>query len=209
MAKFADQLFTDLMADYRPTLDETELPQPPKKRSAKPVWLTGGFATVVALITTASLLLTTGAPAYAVTRNSDGTVTVTLNQMAALQQAAAALHAMEANPTAVCELDSHSVVFPPYATNSVVVNERMPRTGAEGTVVVAATGPNGPPKVAWVLVAAPATHSCAALKAALDAARKARSNGPPIIISNGELVPTPIVPGSRTSPPSLAAGGGK
>jgi hypothetical protein len=194
MPKFADQLFTDLMAEYRPTLDETELAQPPKKRSTRPVLLTGGFATIVALITTVSLLLTTGAPAYAVTRNSDGTFTVTLNQMAALQQAAATLHAMDANRTAVCELDSHDVVFPPYATNSVVVNERMPRTGVEGTVVVAATSPNGPPKVAWVLVAAPPTQTCAALKAALDAARRARSNSPSIMISNGELVPTPIIP---------------
>ena len=69
MGEFADQLFTDLMAEYRSTLDATELPAPHRRlRVAKPVWVTSGVASLGALLATALLVFTTGAPAYAVTR---------------------------------------------------------------------------------------------------------------------------------------------
>lgn len=172
MPKFADDLFADLMAEYRPNLEQTELPEPRKKRSAKPVWLTSGFVTIAALVTTVLLLFTTGAPAYAVTRNPDGTVTVTLNQMAALAQAAAALHVLGA-PTAVgCPGTTPIEVVTP-GKNTVVIDPRDIPAGQTG-VLFAAPDSTGPPRLSWHVVP---THSpdCAELEKALTNARKAKA----------------------------------
>jgi hypothetical protein len=174
MAKFADDLFTDLMAEYRPTLEQTELPTPRRKRSAKPIWLTGGFASVAALVTTILLLFTAGAPAYAVTRNPDGTVTLTLNQMAALAQAAAALHAFGAPSAVGCPGTGPIEVVTP-GTNTVVIDPRDVPVGQTG-VLFAAPRSSGPPRLSWHVVP---THSpdCAELEKALANARKAKSAG--------------------------------
>jgi hypothetical protein len=184
MTKFADQLFTDLMAEYRSALDATELPRQQKQRSARPAWLTGGVATAVALVTTVSLLLTTGGPAYAVTKNADGTITFTLNQLAGAQEAAAALRAIDADPTAVCELDNSANAFSPQATNSVVFYPTVPKLDITGTMVFATGAPKGTPIVTWVQVNAPPAQSCAALEAALNA----RAGTSPAPITNGEII---------------------
>ncbi len=172
MPKFADDLFTDLMAEYRPTLERTELPQPRKKRSTKPIWLTGGFASIAGLVTTALLLFTTGAPAYAVTRNPDGTVTVTLNQMAALAQAAAALHAFGAPRAVGCPGTTPIEMVTP-GKNTVVIDPRNIPADQTG-VLFAAPDSTGPPQLSWHVVP---THSpdCAELEKALANARKAKA----------------------------------
>lgn len=170
MAEFADRLFTDLMAEYRPVLEQTELPEPRTRRSATPVWLTGGLASVAALVTTVLLLLTTGGPAYAVTPNPDGTVTVTLNQMTALSEATAALHALGA-PTAVgCPGAGPIEVIEPR-TNTVVINPKGIPPGQVG-VLFAEPRPAGAPLISWHVVPA-RTQDCAALAKALANARKA------------------------------------
>lgn len=187
MTEFADQLFTELMAEYRPTLEKTELAQPRAKRSTRPVWLTSGLATLGALLTTVLLLVTSGGPAYAVTRNPDGTITVTLNQLAALTQAAAALNTL-GTPTAFgCPW--HEAGFPDPVSNSVTIN---PRTIPPGNAfaVVAAARQYGPPQISMVILSSPAA-GCAALDAALANARKAGGQGKPIIIHNGTLEPMP------------------
>lgn len=172
MAKFADQLFTDLMAEYGPDLERTELRELRKKRSAKPIWLSGGVAGVAALVATILLLLTTGAPAYAVTRNPDGTVTVTLNQTAALAQATAALHSLGA-PTAVGCVGTAPIEVVTPGTNTVVIDPKKVPPGQLG-VLFAVPGAAGPPRLSWHVVPTLA-QDCAAVEKALANARKARA----------------------------------
>jgi hypothetical protein len=169
MPKFADQLFTDLMAEYRPTLEQTELARPPMRRSTKPAWLTSGLATLGALLTTILLLVTSGGPAYAVTKNPDGTITVTLNQMAALAQAAAALNKLGPHTAIGCT--SSNADFPAALPNSVTIDPaELPVD--QPIAVVAAPGAAGLPEVTWVELPAHA-QGCAEVFTALADARKA------------------------------------
>jgi hypothetical protein len=190
MAKFADQLFTDLMAEYRPTLEQTELPEPPRKRPvSKPVWLTSGATALAALVTTVVLLLTTGGPAYAVTRNPDGTVTLTLNQMTALTDAAAALHSFGAPDAVGCQWTTTISGFPPASTNTVVINPKAIPPGRTG-VLVAKPNSSGMPLVTWVVLPSNA-QDCAAISKALKNVHAAQLGHPPTMITNAHLVPVP------------------
>jgi hypothetical protein len=171
MADFADRLFDDLMAEYRPTLDATELPAPPRRRAVtKPVWLTSGVATIGALAATLLLVFTTGAPAYAVTENPNGTVTLTLNQLDALTDAAAALHPLGATNVTGCQANQGIKEFPPSTTDSVVIDPKKIPPHSVG-VLFARLGPNGKPMVIWTVMPINATPVCEALNNAVASAR--------------------------------------
>jgi hypothetical protein len=77
MNKFADQLFDDLIQEHGPALASTRVPAAPKRRVAHPVRLsavTGGIAAVASAV---GLLTAGGAsPAYAVTSNANGSVSL-------------------------------------------------------------------------------------------------------------------------------------
>jgi hypothetical protein len=81
MTKFADQLFDDLMREHGSTLAHA---RPPATRRA--VWarrpvLAAGAGGLAAVAATAGVLVASGGtPAYAVTKNPDGTVTVAVYQ---------------------------------------------------------------------------------------------------------------------------------
>jgi len=92
MTKFADQLFDDLMQEFRPTLDSTELPAARARRAVpRPVWLAAGTSAW-----RRDHRRCRGAgrwhPAYAVTQNTDGTVTVSINQLSGVAGANDKLH---------------------------------------------------------------------------------------------------------------------
>jgi hypothetical protein len=191
MGEFADQLFTDLMAEYRPTLDATELPEPRKRRTvAKPVWLTSGLASFGALVTTLLLVFTTGAPAYAVTQNANGTITLTVNQLDALNQAAAALHPLGAANAISCQLSFDVPEFPPSTTDTVVVDPKEIPPGAMG-VLYGQLGPNGKPMVFWTVVPMDGTPACQALNNARNTAGSQSQS--PILGTGG--------PGAGARPP--------
>lgn len=188
MPKFADQLFTDLMAEYRPTLERTELPESPRKRPvARRVRLTSGATALAALVTTVVLLFTTGAPAYAVVSNPDGTVTLTLNQMGGLTDAVTALHSLGAPDAVGCPMEYTSSAFPPASTNSVVIN---PKAIPPGRTVVLVAKPNsvGQPLVNWVVLPGH-VPDCVAIWQALENARAAQLSHPPTGVGNSHPVP--------------------
>ncbi|HJP80113.1 MAG TPA: hypothetical protein VJ914_37930 [Pseudonocardiaceae bacterium] len=141
-------------------------------RSAKPIWLSGSVASVAAVVATILLLLTTGAPAYAVTQNPDGTVTVTLNQAAALAQAAAALHSLGA-PSAVGCVGTAPIEAVTPGTNTVVINPKNLTPGQVG-VLFAVPRAAGPPRLSWHVVPTLA-QDCAAVEKALANVRKAQA----------------------------------
>lgn len=97
MSKFEDQLFSDLMAEHRPTLERTQhSPQPAHRRAIpRPAWL-GAGAVGVAGAATAAVMVLGGSPAYAVTPHANGTVTVAVYRASGVVGANAKLHKLGA-----------------------------------------------------------------------------------------------------------------
>ena len=94
MTRFADELFDDLMREHGSALAHTRAPAAPKRHpAARPVLLTAGAGGLAVAATVGSLLATGGGtPAYAVTRNSDGTVTLAVYQQSGIAAVNAQLH---------------------------------------------------------------------------------------------------------------------
>jgi hypothetical protein len=96
MTKFADQLFVDLMDEYRPLLQGLDRPgtaTAARRTVSRPVWLTAGTVGAAGAVA-AGLVLFGGSPAYAVTQNSDGTVTVSVANPSGVQGADLKLRAL-------------------------------------------------------------------------------------------------------------------
>ncbi|MEV1069249.1 hypothetical protein [Streptomyces sp. NPDC050263] len=92
MTKFADQLFADLMQEHGPTLQYTQPPAPATRRGSRPMWLTAGALATAGVAATTMVTLTGSSPAYAVTQNADGTVTVRVGWPSGMAGANAKLH---------------------------------------------------------------------------------------------------------------------
>ena len=83
---------------------ESELPQSP---AARPVLLTAGAGGLAVAATVGSLLATGGGtPAYAVTRNSDGTVTLAVYQQSGIAAANAQLRRLGDDRVVVVPVES-------------------------------------------------------------------------------------------------------
>jgi hypothetical protein len=106
LTNFADQLFEDLMREHGAALRDLSDQAPiaaagtghkPKRARAarRPAWLTAGLVTATGA-TAAGFVLFGGAaaPAFAVTQNANGTVSVTVNQASAIDAANTKLKAM-------------------------------------------------------------------------------------------------------------------
>jgi hypothetical protein len=76
MTKFSDQLFDDLIQEHGPQLAATRVPTAPKRRGARSMLAGAGAAVAAVGITVGVLAAGGGTPAYAVTNNADGTVTL-------------------------------------------------------------------------------------------------------------------------------------
>jgi hypothetical protein len=96
MTKFSDQLFTDLMNEHGPVLAGTELTASGRRHPVRRAALVAGGAGTMAVALTAGLTMLGGgaSPAYAVTKNPDGTLTVAVSNPSGIAGANATLHAM-------------------------------------------------------------------------------------------------------------------
>jgi hypothetical protein len=92
MTKFADELFTDLMREHGPALDLVRLPS--RRAVPRPVWLAAGVVGMAGAITAGVTVAGGGSPAYAVTANGDGTVTVAIAQLTGVDGANGALRTL-------------------------------------------------------------------------------------------------------------------
>jgi hypothetical protein len=92
MTKFADQLFTDLMREHGPALEVVRLPN--RRTVPRPVWLAAGAVGMAGAITAGVTVAGGGSPAYAVTTNGDGTVTVSIAQLTGVDGANGALRTL-------------------------------------------------------------------------------------------------------------------
>jgi hypothetical protein len=99
MTKFADQLFGDLMRDHGSTLARTRPPAPRQHVAARRTWLVTGAGCLAVAGTAGALAAGAGggSPAYAVTKNPNGTVTLDVYQTSGITQANAKLHQLGDN----------------------------------------------------------------------------------------------------------------
>jgi hypothetical protein len=97
MTKFADELYDDLMREHGPALAATRPPAPTRRpvtsRRAVLAASAGGLAVAA---TAGSLVAVSGTPAYALTTNHDGSISLAVYQGAGVAQANARLRAIGA-----------------------------------------------------------------------------------------------------------------
>jgi hypothetical protein len=102
MTKFSDQLFDDLMREHGPTLRDTTLPAQTRRHiTTRGALLAGGGTLAVGAAVAGVLVAQSGTPAhvagsrtpaaYAVTKNSDGTITLAVYQKSGMAGANAEL----------------------------------------------------------------------------------------------------------------------
>ena len=98
MTKFADQLYEDLMREHGAALRSMPRPATParaRRRAARPAWVTAGLVTATGAAAGGFVVFGgAAAPAYAVTRNANGTVSVAVKQASAIDAANARLKAI-------------------------------------------------------------------------------------------------------------------
>ncbi|MGW2051621.1 hypothetical protein ACWCPF_41780 [Streptomyces sp. NPDC001858] len=140
MTKFADQLFADLMEEHGPTLQRTQPPAPATRRGSRPMWLTAGTL-ATAGVAAATVTLTGSSPAYAVTQNADGTVTVQVARPSGTAGANAKLHTLGLPVVAVpvrsgcTSIDALAKAAAGHQATNVTA-----ATGADGSVTVDVKG---------------------------------------------------------------------
>ena len=87
MTRFADDLFDDLMRDHGAMLADTRPPVARRSLASHRMALTAGAGGLAVAATAGSLVALSGAPAYALTSNHDGTQTLAVYQEAGIAQA--------------------------------------------------------------------------------------------------------------------------
>jgi hypothetical protein len=93
MTKFADQLYDDLMREHGSLLADTRPPAAARRSvGRRRVLLAASASGLAAAATAAGLAVGGGGPAYALTTNSDGTITLAIYQASGIPQANAKLH---------------------------------------------------------------------------------------------------------------------
>jgi hypothetical protein len=92
MTKFSDQLLDDLMREHGPALAHTGPSAHPRRRvTARRALLAGGGTLAVAAAIAGLLVARSPAPAYAVTKNPDGTITLAVYRTSGIAGANARL----------------------------------------------------------------------------------------------------------------------
>jgi hypothetical protein len=96
MTKFTEHLWRDLAREHGATLAHADRPEPGRARRTRPRVLAGSTLALagVGAALTLALTATAGTPAYAVTKSSDGSVLVKINQIKSLPDANRKLTAM-------------------------------------------------------------------------------------------------------------------
>jgi hypothetical protein len=99
MTNFADQLFADLMREHGSTLAHTQPPAPRPRVAARRTLLVAGAGCLAVAGTAGALAASSGggSPAYAVTKNPNGTVTLDVYQKSGITQANTKLHQLGDN----------------------------------------------------------------------------------------------------------------
>lgn len=140
MNRFEDKLLNDLMVEHGAELADAERP-PARRGISRPVWVTAGVLAVAATAAAGITVFGDTPPAYAVTRNDDGSVTVTIRELAAIEPANAKLRELGVRVRAVPQTTDCPTLAPSrfHRGSSYPVPEL---TGAD-TVTIAPAIPEG------------------------------------------------------------------
>ncbi|MBP2324221.1 hypothetical protein JOF56_004606 [Kibdelosporangium banguiense] len=85
MGKFEDQLLSDLMQNHGPALATAERP---RTRNTRPLWIAAGAVALAGAVTVGLTFVDGGTPAaFAVSQNADGSITVSIKDIAAIDPA--------------------------------------------------------------------------------------------------------------------------
>ena len=170
MSRFTDQLWQDIVDEHGATLAHLDRPEPGRPRWSRPRVLAGGTLTVAGVAAALTLVLNAaaGPPAFAVTRQPDGSVLVRINDRSGIAGANRELAALGVHERVMAVgddqplpldclapgrgSDGKSLViagFPKVPTGPVAT----PPTGSTGTI----SGHSGGPRVGttWHLIACP------------------------------------------------------
>ena len=144
MTRFADQLFDDLMREHGSALLDTRVQAAPPKRHPvmRPVLLTAGAGGLAVAATVGTLVATGGGtPAYAVTTNSDGTVTLAVYQESGIAAANAQLRRLGDDRVVVVPVESGCPSISSLPTPRVPAGQITAQaSGSDGSITVAAHG---------------------------------------------------------------------
>jgi hypothetical protein len=149
MTKFSDQLFDDLMREHGPALAPTTPPAPVKRQvtARRTVLAAGGglaVAGAVAAVAAGTLVAGGATPAYAVTKNPDGTVTLAVYQKSGFAEANARLHQLDEGQVVVVPVEPGcptlgSLPAPPVSGKGRMMSMSTGRS-QNGTISVSAQG---------------------------------------------------------------------
>jgi hypothetical protein len=144
MTKFADQLYDDLIREHGPLLAETR-PQAASQRHITPrrALLATGAGGLAVAGTVAGLVAGSGSPAYALTTNSDGTITLAVYQASGIAQVNARLHQL-GDDVVVVPIKSGCPPLPPAAVSpkGKLVSLKIGRSSS-GSISVRGHAPAG------------------------------------------------------------------
>lgn len=142
MTKFADQLFDDLMREHGPALARTvPLAHPKRHITTRRTLLAGGGALAVAGAVAGALVAGSGTPAYAVTKNPDGTITIAVYQQAGIAQANARLRQLGDGQLVVVPVEAGCPKpLPPAVSVKGTRISTQFRVSRDGSVTVKAHG---------------------------------------------------------------------
>lgn len=101
MTRFADQLYDDLMRDHGPALADTRPPAARRPLASRRVVLAAGTGGLAVAATAGSLVAVGGSPAYALTTNQDGSISLAVYQEPGIAQANAELQSIGARVVVV------------------------------------------------------------------------------------------------------------
>jgi hypothetical protein len=180
MTKFEDQLFADLMTQYRPVLDHLDRRTSARRVAPRVAWLTGAATAGTAGAVTAAVMLAGGStPAYAVTQNPNGTVTLSVASPAGLKPANQRLKVL-GDPVVVVPVGAGcpsiaSLPHPQLPPGTEITGRTSDINGSltidiEGVpagdtaLVAMSTSPDGPTNMASAVISGP-VPSCVSLPA--------------------------------------------
>ena len=147
MTKFADQLFDDMMREHGPALAHIGPPADSRRRITAPsvklrrTLLAGAGTLAAAGVITGTLVAGSGTPAYAVTKNPDGTITLAVYQKSGIAPVNARLRQFGDNRVVVVPIEAGCPKPAPPAVSVRGVKISV-ETGAsrDGSVKVNAQG---------------------------------------------------------------------
>ncbi len=156
MSKFEDRLWRDLVRKHGADLAQMTRPAPKRARRARPRLLAGTSIGLAVAGTAAALVLSAASspPAFAVSRNSDGTWTVSIQKLAAVHGANAKLAALGIRARLVVVTQGCTVkALPPTAVQAMQL-ARTVASAPKQQVAVAKLDPTKIPPGKWQVIPA-------------------------------------------------------